>query len=80
MFNQIGNPFNRPINNLSPYLDAVGRLLDSLADKDEQVKATAEASLIKISDKNPDDIILFVCEYKKKNPKLVDSVIAVILR
>lgn len=81
MFNKIENPFNKPINKVSsPSLDAVAQLLESLADKDEQVKATAEGSLIKISDKKPDDIILFVCDYKKRNPKLVDSVIAVILR
>jgi hypothetical protein len=81
MFNKIENPFNRPVNNVSTYyLDAAFQLLDSLNDKDEQVKGIAEASLIKIADKKPDDIILFVCDYKKKNPKLSDPTIAVILR
>lgn len=81
MFNRIENPFNRPIKiNFSFYADAATKLLDSLSDKDEQVKATAEASLIKIADKKPDEIILFVCDYKKKNTKLSDSINAVILR
>lgn len=81
MFNKIENPFNKPVKNVNTYyLDAAFQLLDSLNDKDEQVKAIAEASLIKIADKKPDDIILFVCDYKKKNPKLADPTIAVILR
>jgi hypothetical protein len=78
---KIENPFNKPVSGVtSYYLDAAFQLLDSLNDKDEQVKAIAEASLIKIADKKPDDIILFVCDYKKKNPKLSDPTIAVILR
>lgn len=80
MFNRFDNPFNKPVNESSHYLDAAFQLLDSLNDKDDQVKATAEASLIKIADKKPDEIIQFVCDYKKKNPKLPDTVIAVILR
>lgn len=81
MFNRIENPFNRPIKiNSSFYTDAATKLLEALSDKDEQVKATAEASLIKIADKKPDEIIIFVCDYKKKNTKLADSINAVILR
>ena len=81
MFNKIENPFNRRVNNEnSRYLDVVAQLLDSLNDKDEKVRGMAEASLIKIADKKPDEIILFVCDYKKKNPKLPDPIIAVILR
>lgn len=82
-YNRIENPFNKSIVNntdCSRYLDAAFQLLDSLNDKDDQVKATAEASIIKIADKKPDEVILFVCDYKKKNPKLLDPVIAVILR
>lgn len=81
MFTQITNPFNKPTTDAkSCYLDAVERLLDSLNDKDDQVKALAEVSLIKIADKKPDEVILFVCDYKKKNPKLADPIIAVVLR
>lgn len=80
MFNKIENPFNRPVANDSSYLDVVFQLLDSLNDKDDQVRATAEASLIKIADKKPDEIVLFVCDYKKKAAKLTDQAIAVILR
>lgn len=81
MFNKIENPFNRPVaNDSSYYLDVVFQLLDSLNDKDDQVRATAEASLIKIADKKPDEIVLFVCDYKKKTAKLTDPAIAVILR
>ena len=71
----------KPVNKLSSYYaDAVFNLLDSLNDKDDQVKTIAEASLIKIADKKPDEVILIVCDYKKKNPKLSDPTIAVILR
>lgn len=81
MYNQLENPFNRQVSNKNVcYIDAVSHLLEALGDKDEQVKAAAEASLIKIGDKKPDEVILFVCEYKKKNSKLSDSVIAVVLR
>lgn len=82
MFNRIENPFNRPkVDESSRYiLESANHLLDSLNDKDEQVRAMAEASLIKIADKKPDEVIVFVCDYKKKNPKLPDGVIATILR
>lgn len=82
MFTNVhNNPFNKPFSNEnSYYADAVFNLLDSLGDKDDQVKARAEVSLIKIADKKPDEVILYVCDYKKKNPKLPDLTIAVILR
>lgn len=82
MFNRIENPFNKSTtNDGSRYvLESANQLLDTLGDKDEQVKAVAEGSLIKIADKKPDEVIVFVCDYKKKNPKLSDAVIAVILR
>jgi ABC-type Fe3+-hydroxamate transport system substrate-binding protein len=82
MFRKIENPFDKPSPNVTfkYILDSVFHLLDSLSDKDDQVKTTAEASLIKIADKKPDEVILFVSEYKKKNPKLTDQIIAVILR
>jgi hypothetical protein len=76
------NPFNKPsIFDSSRYiLDSANHLLDTLNDKDEQVRAVAEASLLKIADKKPDEVIVFVCDYKKKNPKLSDVTIAVVLR
>lgn len=81
-FNRIENPFNKKIidDSTRHYIDAVTHLLDTLSDKDKEVKIVTEASLIKIADKKPDEIILFICEYKKKNPKLPDSIIAVTLR
>lgn len=81
MFNKLENPFNKPVNNKDCYhLDAVCKLLDSLNDKDDQVKAAAEASLIRIADKKPDEVITFMCDYKRKSAKLPDLIIAVILR
>lgn len=79
-FNKIKNPFNKPsiVHSSRHYIDCVTRLLDSLLDDD--VKIIAEASLIKIADKKPDEIVLFICDYKKKNPKMLDSTIAVTLR
>ena len=76
------NPFNKPAIDpgCTRFLDSTLRLLDALNDKDETVKAMAESSLLKIADKKPDEVILFVCDYKKKNPKLADPIIAVILR
>lgn len=80
-FHKLENPFDRPVAyDSSSYLDVVFQLLDSLNDKDDQVRATAEASLVKIADKKPDEIVLFVCDYKKKAAKLTDPAIAVILR
>lgn len=82
MFNRMENPFNKPVTDKSSryILESANHLLDTLNDKDEQVRSVAEASLIKIADKKPDEVIVFVCEYKKKNPKLPDATIAVILR
>lgn len=79
---KIENPFNKPLTDKSSQyvLDSANQLLETLNDKDEQVRATAEAALIKIADKKPDEVIVFVCEFKKKNGKLSDANIAVILR
>lgn len=78
---KIENPFNkREINSSRYLLESANCLLDTLNDKDEEVRSTAEDSLIKIADKKPDDVIVFVCEYKKKSGKLSDGVVAVILR
>ena len=57
-------------------------LLDTLSveKQDEQVKATVESSLAKISNRKADEVISYFCDYKKKNPKLSDGVVAVILR
>lgn len=77
---KIVNPFNKRDNNNSRYfLESVSCLLDSLNDKVEQVRSTAEDSLIKIADRKPDEVIGFVCEYKKSG-KLSDGIVAVILR
>jgi hypothetical protein len=79
---KIENPFNKPVGDKSSQyiLDSVNQLLETLNDKDDQVRATSESSLIKIADRKPDEVIVFVCEYKKKNGKLSDVSIAVILR
>lgn len=82
MSKRFENPFNKKTidDSCRHYIDAVTHLLDSLSDKEKEVKNVSEASLIKIADKKPDEIILFICDYKKKNPKLQDSIIAVTLR
>lgn len=82
MFESVrSNPFVKStFNEKFLYADAVLHLLESLNDKDDQVKAVAEASLIKIADKKPDEVISYVCDYKKKNPKSTDALIAVVLR
>ena len=81
MSRRLENPFNRPDSDgSSHYLGVVLQLLESLNDKDEQVRKVSEVSLIKIADKKPDEVILHLCEYKKKNVKIADSISAVILR
>jgi hypothetical protein len=84
MFARLENPFNRPDlrNNQSVviYLDAVGNLLDLCTDKDDQVKGVCEASLVRIASRNPNELINYVINYKKKNQKISENVIAVILR
>lgn len=84
MFARIENPFNRPDlrNNQSIviYLDAIGNLLDLCNDKDDQVKGVCEASLVRIASRNPNELINYVISYKKKNQKISENIIAVILR
>jgi hypothetical protein len=84
MFTRIENPFNRPDlrNNQSNviYLDAIGNLLDLCNDKDDQVKGVCEASLVRIASRNPNELINYVINYKKKTQKISDHIIAVILR
>lgn len=92
MFVKLGNPFLRvnkiqkrfesyKSNNQCQYhLDAVFSLLDCLNDKEEVVRHSVENSLLKIGDRHPDEILLIVAEYKKKNPKLTDVIISTILR
>jgi len=84
MFARLENPFNRPDlrNNQSVviYLDAVGNLLDLCNDKDDQVRGVCEASLVRISSRNPNELINYVINYKKKNQKISENIIAVILR
>lgn len=84
MFRKIENPFNKPEikqnSHLSWYLDAIQNLLDGLSDKDDQVKGVCEASLIRIANRHPNEIINFSIGYKKKTPKIADPIVAVILR
>jgi pullulanase/glycogen debranching enzyme len=84
MFARLENPFNKvefgsnKSNNF--YLDAVASLLDLTGDKDETVRATCEASLVRVSSRSPNEVINFIIAHKKKTLKPVDSVVAVILR
>ena len=84
MFRKIENPFNKPEvtkdHSLIHYTDAIQNLLDGLNDKDDQVKAVCEASLIRIANRHPNDIINLIIAYKKKTPKTADPIVAVILR
>lgn len=84
MFKKIENPFNKPEitkdSSLLHYADAIQNLLDGLNDKDDQVKAVCEASLIRIANRKPNDIIHLIIAYKKKISKIQDSIVAVILR
>lgn len=84
MFKKFENPFNKPEVtkdiSLIHYTDAIQHLLDGLNDKDDQVKAICEASLIRIANRHPNDIINLIIAYKKKTPKIQDSIVAVILR
>jgi hypothetical protein len=84
MFGKIENPFNKPEINknssLAFYLDAIQNLLDGLGDKDDQVKAVCEASLIRIANRHPNEIINHSINYKKKTSKIADPIVAVILR
>lgn len=84
MFSRLENPFNRPDAKTDQYilicLDAIGNLLNLCNDKDDQVKGVCEASLLKISSRNPNELISYVINYKKKNQKISDHVVSVILR
>lgn len=84
MFKKIENPFNKidvtKDSSLINYSDAIQHLLDGLNDKDDQVKAVCEASLIRIANRHPNDIINLIIAYKKKTQKIPDPNVAVILR
>lgn len=58
----------------------VNSLLDSLGEKDEQLRSTTEASLIRIAKRRHDEIVEVFCEYRKKYPKLGDAQSSIILR
>ncbi|XP_055586615.1 maestro heat-like repeat-containing protein family member 1 [Uranotaenia lowii] len=58
----------------------VTNLLDCLVDKDESLRSTTEASLIRIAKKRHDEIIEVFCDYRKKHPKLSETQSAIILR
>ncbi|KFB39654.1 AGAP000273-PA-like protein [Anopheles sinensis] len=58
----------------------VNSLLDSLNDKDELLRSTTEASLIRIAKRRHDEIVEVLCEYRKKHPKLGDTHTLIILR
>lgn len=81
MFAKLVNPFNKVIFfSNATYLGAVEKLLDLCNDKDDQVKAICEASLVRISSRNPNEVINFIIQYKKKNSKIHESIVGVILR
>uniref|UniRef100_A0A182QHL8 Uncharacterized protein n=1 Tax=Anopheles farauti TaxID=69004 RepID=A0A182QHL8_9DIPT len=58
----------------------VNSLLDSLTDKEELLRSTTEASLIRIAKRRHDEIVEVFCEYRKKHPKLSDTHNQIILR
>jgi hypothetical protein len=64
----------------SHFQGGLSNLLEALSDKDDVVKGAAEAAIIKIADRKPDDTLLVLCEYRKSAQKIQDSLIAVILR
>lgn len=74
---------NRNFNqSFDSYVQAsVFQLLDALSvEKQDEVKSTVESSLAKISSRRADEVISIFCDYKKKNPKLTNDIVAVILR
>ncbi|XP_041764135.1 maestro heat-like repeat-containing protein family member 1 [Anopheles merus] len=58
----------------------VTSLLDSLNDKEELLRTTTEASLIRIAKRRHDEIVEVFCDYRKKHPKLGDTHTLIILR
>uniref|UniRef100_A0A182PSV0 HEAT repeat protein n=1 Tax=Anopheles epiroticus TaxID=199890 RepID=A0A182PSV0_9DIPT len=58
----------------------VNSLLDSLNDKEELLRSTTEASLVRIAKRRHDEIVEVFCEYRKKHPKLGDTHTLIILR
>uniref|UniRef100_A0A182W5M5 Uncharacterized protein n=1 Tax=Anopheles minimus TaxID=112268 RepID=A0A182W5M5_9DIPT len=58
----------------------VNSLLDSLNDKEELLRSTTEASLIRIAKRRHDEIVEVFLEYRKKHPKLGDTHTLIILR
>lgn len=84
MFRKIENPFNKPEvtknSSLYWYSAAIQNLIDGLSDKDDHVKGVCEASLIRIANRHPNEIVNYAIGYKKKSSKIPDTIVAVILR
>lgn len=61
-------------------IGTVEALIDTIKfDKDEAVKTTCEAALIRIADKWPDEVLSLFCDYRNNN-KIDNGVTACILR
>lgn len=69
-----------PIRQDQHFIAIVNSLLDTLGEKDEQLRSTTEASLIRIAKRRHDEIVEVFCEYRKKHPKLGDAQASIILR
>lgn len=59
---------------------AVNSLLDSIGDKDDDVKSAVERSLVRMCKRRPNETIEIICGYRQKYPKLAEAQVALLLR
>lgn len=77
-FNNNGKPSIKfRIKNIS---GAVNSLLESISDKDENVRSAVERSLIRMCKRRPNEMIEIICGYRLKCQKLPEPQVAILLR
>lgn len=59
---------------------AVNSLLESIGDKDDDVKGAVERSLVRMCKRRPNETIEIICGYRQKCPKLTEAQVALLLR
>lgn len=59
---------------------AVNSLLETIGDKDENVKSAVERSLVRMCKRRPNETIEIICSYRQKCPKLPEPQVAILLR
>lgn len=61
-------------------IGAVNSLLETINDKDENVRNSIERALVRMCKRRPNDTIEIICRYRMKMLKLQEAQVAILLR